>query len=31
MIGSRERVQNLYGKTTDAHLEQRVRADGLVD
>ncbi len=31
MIGSRERVQNLYGKTTDAHREQRVRADGLVD
>ncbi len=31
MIGSRERVQNLYGKTTEAHREQRVRADGLVD
>ncbi len=31
MIGSRERVQNLYGKTTDAHLQQPVRADGLVD
>ena len=31
MIGSRERVQNLYGKTTSAHRERRVRADGLVD
>lgn len=31
MIGSRERVQNLYGKITAAHLERRVRADGLVD
>ncbi len=31
MIGSRERVQDLYGKITDAHRQARVRADGLVD
>jgi hypothetical protein len=31
MIGSMARVKNLYGKVTDAHAEQRVRADNLVD
>ena len=31
VIGSIERVKSLYGKITDAHLEQTVRADKLVD
>ncbi len=31
MIGSRARVQDLYGKITDAHRRARVRGDGLVD
>lgn len=31
MIGSKERVMNLYGKTTGAHDRRRVFADGLVD
>ena len=31
MIGSKERVRQLYGKTTEAHENQRVRADGLRD
>ena len=31
MIGSRERVKNLYGKTTEAHEQRRVFADGLAD
>ena len=34
MIGSVERIRELYGKVTDAHLEaqaQRVRADNLMD
>jgi hypothetical protein len=31
MVGSKERVQQLYGKTTEAHELQRVRADGLLD
>ena len=31
MIGSKERVQSLYGKVTDAHASARVRADNLVD
>lgn len=31
MIGSKERVQNLYGKTTQAHDQREVPADGLVD
>ena len=31
MIGSMVRVQNLYGKVTEAHRAAQVRADGLVD
>ena len=34
VIGSRRRVQTLYGKTTEAHLaaeKNRIRADGLLD
>ena len=31
MIGSKERVQNLYGKTTRAHAEREIPADGLSD
>lgn len=31
MIGSMERVRNLYGKVTDLHAENRKRADNLVD
>ncbi len=31
MVGSKARVQGLYGKTTEAHSDSRVRADGLVD
>ena len=31
MVGSRARVKNLYGKTTEAHAETVVRADNLVD
>ncbi|HKJ53336.1 MAG TPA: hypothetical protein VKB27_17720 [Gammaproteobacteria bacterium] len=31
MVGNRARVRNLYGKLTDAHTDERVRADGLVD
>ena len=31
MIGSMARVKNLYGKVTEAHTENRVRADNLVD
>jgi len=31
MIGSKERVKNLYGKVTEAHAKERVRVDGLVD
>lgn len=31
MIGSVERVKNLYGKVTDLHTENRKRADNLVD
>ena len=31
MIGSKERVMNLYGKVTDAHDRRQVFADGLVD
>ena len=31
MIGSMARVKDLYGKVTDAHTENRVRADNLVD
>lgn len=31
MVGNRTRVRNLYGKLTDAHTDERVRADGLVD
>ena len=31
MIGSLERIRNLYGKVTDAHTERQVFADGLVD
>ena len=34
MLGSRVRVQDLYGKVTDAHRDtenHRVRADGLLD
>ena len=31
MIGSMERVKNLYGKVTDLHAENRKRADNLVD
>jgi len=31
MVGSKARVRGLYGKTTDAHTDNRVRADGLAD
>jgi len=31
MIGSKERVKNLYGKVTEAHAERRMPDDGLVD
>jgi len=31
MIGSKERVMNLYGKVTEAHAKRREFADGLVD
>lgn len=31
MIGSKERIKNLYGKTTDRHDQRRVFADGLID
>lgn len=31
MIGSKERVMNLYGKVTEKHDQRRVFADGLVD
>ena len=31
MVGNRARIRNLYGKLTDAHTDDRVRADGLVD
>lgn len=31
MVGSKARVKNLYGKTTGAHAESKVRADNLVD
>ena len=31
MVGSKARVQNLYGKVTQAHAENTVRADKLVD
>ena len=31
MIGSKQRVMNLYGKVTDAHAERKNFADGLVD
>ncbi len=31
MIGSLERVRNLYGKVTDAHQQRQVFSDGLVD
>ncbi len=31
MIGSKERVKNLYGKVTEAHDERRGFADGLID
>ncbi|MEQ8665958.1 MAG: hypothetical protein RIC16_09545 [Rhodospirillales bacterium] len=31
MIGSKERVMNLYGKVTREHEQRRVFADGLVD
>ena len=31
MIGSKERVKNLYGKTTDEHDKRQVFSDGLVD
>jgi len=31
MIGSLARVKNLYGKVTDAHAKNKVRADNLVD
>ena len=31
MIGGMARVKDLYGKVTDAHTAERVRADGLVD
>ncbi len=31
MIGSMARVKDLYGKVTEAHSENRVRADKLVD
>ena len=31
MVGSMARVKDLYGKVTDAHTENRVRADNLVD
>ena len=31
MVGSKERVMNLYGKTTDKHEQRQVFADGLGD
>jgi hypothetical protein len=31
MIGSMARVKDLYGKVTESHTENRVRADNLVD
>ena len=31
MIGSKERVMNLYGKTTKEHEQRQVFADGLSD
>jgi len=31
MIGSMERIRNLYGKVTEAHQKRQVFADGLVD
>ena len=31
MVGSKERVQQLYGKTTDVHENQQARTDGLRD
>ena len=31
MVGSMARVKTLYGKTTEAHAQKAVRADGLVD
>ena len=31
MVGSKERVKQLYGKTTDVHENQQSRADGLRD
>ncbi len=31
MVGNRARIRNLYGKLTDAHTVERVRADELVD
>ena len=31
VIGSKERVKDLYGKTTTEHEQQRVRSDALVD
>lgn len=31
MVGSMARVKTLYGKTTEAHEQNSVRADGLVD
>ena len=31
MVGSKERVMNLYGKTTEVHARRREFADGLVD
>ena len=31
MVGRMARVKNLYGKVTDAHADNRVRADNLVD
>lgn len=31
LIGSKQRVQQLYGKTNDVHEQQKVRSDGLRD
>ncbi len=31
IVGSKQRVQQLYGKTTTAHDQQRLRSDGLMD
>lgn len=31
VIGSKERVKDLYGKTTEVHEQQRIRSDALVD